>query len=32
MVKVLIESDVDVLKDGLIMVGNVITSSRDDEG
>ena len=31
-VKVLIESDLGVLKDGLVMVGNVINSSRDDEG
>ena len=28
----MIESDLDVLKDGLVMVGNVINSSRDDEG
>ena len=27
-VKVLIESDLDVLKDGLVMVGNVINSSK----
>ena len=28
----MIESDLGVLKDGLVMVGNVINSSRDDEG
>ena len=30
--KVLIDSDLGVLKDALVMVGNVINSSRDDEG
>ena len=28
----MIESDLGVLKDGLVMVGNVINSLRDDEG